>query len=355
MPPNTFPVAPAAAQNLLVSQVNAAWGMVGAGFPKFWEKLGRYMYRDSVAKQAAPVPLQYRNGYYYFIAVDGLTYEQKARFEPWNVSENYGALMAGPIQAERFDSPNIPIELRPGEDPTGQIHAAISTSLKQWADYLPLIFFTRMLVNGRVSDKFPTATCYDGLGLFSLVHKINPTAKKGPASGTKPNLVQLAGAIDESGWAKVKDTLYRFPDVDGRTLPNLIGDTRPLILVPNEMAFVRWAHFLGGPSIPRELIQQGLNAGISSIYVGNAELMHWPYLATEAESGLSFDPEKRSYVFSGNGRLPLIFREEQTPIIKNTGPQQMPAHEMNADIWYARAYAQMGLGEYRGVVAVDEK
>lgn len=356
MPPGVapFPVAPNSAQNLLISQTNTTWGLVGSGFPEFWEKFGQVIYRDTVAKMAAPCPIQYKDGWYLMLANDGISYDFKARFEPWNLMEVTGAIMAGPITAQRLDGPNQPIELRPGEDPTGLIRQVIMEKYKQWAEFLPLTLFTKQLVNGRVSTGFPVTTCYDGLPLFSTTHAINPTSKVGPSSGTLNNIVQLPGAIDESAFTAVSDRLLRFPDVDGVTLPNAMTTSRPLILAPSEATAVRWAHVLGGPQIPKELFQQANNAAITSVLVGRAEIMIFPYLVTLAESGLAFNPEKRSYVFSRSGRRPIIFREEQTPKIQNTGAQAQPAYEFNADVIFGRAYCMTGYGEYRSVVAVDE-
>lgn len=350
-----IPVFPASRAGLVISQVNTTWGKVGAGSPEFWGKLGNALiYRDTTATSAPPCVLQYKEGFYQFVAVAGMEFSVKGRFERWSISEDQGVIMVGPVLAERIDGPTVPMELAADEDPTGMIRQIIQEHMRSWVEFLPLKHFTRMLVNGRVDTKHAAATCYDGLALFSATHKVNPLAKKGKAAGVINNLVQLTGAVDEAGWARCKDTLYRFPDETGERLPNSDGMNRPLLLCPSEQVFIRWAHFLGGANLPKELIQQGLAAGIHSVSVGTADLMVWPYLVTEAEAGLGFDPEKRTYMFSRNGRKPFIWREVETPFVKNTGPTGQPAHEQQADVIYSRAKAAMALGEYRSVIAIDE-
>lgn len=350
MPPRTIPIS-GKSPDLIYSSVNMAWGREGAGSPEIWKALAPMTYRDSIALGAQACSLQSKDGYYLLYAMQGTTaYEIKGRFEHWNIGEGTGVIEVGPMQTYRVEAPATPIELSVEEDPSGALEGLIRENYGIWGDLLPFIAVMRLMINGRSNEKETKQLCYDGEPLFSTAHKINHMAKLGKAAGTRSNLLKLSGAIDESGWAKAKDLLFRFPDLDGERLPN-VGLKRPLVMVPSEQLWLRWAHFLGGPNVVQQLIQQGLNAGISSVYVGNAELMHNPYLVTLAEtSGLNFDPEKRSYVFSNSGRKPFILRESETPRLVT---QDVPSQ--NAKIIGARARLGTLLGEYRGVIAIDEK
>ena len=355
----TLPVLPSTAQAIENTGVNKVWGQQGAGTPKFWERFSRYIYRNSRATKTPPCALQAKDGMYLLMANTGMDIIFKGRFENASVSEETGAIFAGPITARRAESKRQPIELREGEDPTGLVRQAIMGGLGKWGDHLPLRMFARLLTNGRTDGPGavkpgPVQNCYDGQPLFSLTHKINPLAKVGPAAGQKANLIKLKGAVDEAAVTSIFTTLRRWPDLDGVSLPNADGEVRPLILCPSDESAIRWAHVLGGPQLSKELLQQALNAAVSSVVVGRAEIMVWPWLVTEAETGLSFDPEKRSIVLSGTGRAPAIYAEENPPVIRNTGPQGQPAHDKAADELYVRAYVEMGVAEYRSVLAIDE-
>lgn len=356
----TIPVFPSTAQAIENTGVNKVWGQQGAGTPKFWERFARYIYRDSRGTKTPPCALQNKDGQYLLMSNTGMDIIFKGRFEPASTSEETGAIFAGPITARRAESARQPIELFDDEDPTGIIRQVIMGGLGKWGDHLPLRMFARLLTNGRTDgpgaiNPGPVQSCYDQQPLFSKTHKINPLAKVGPAAGIKSNMIALPAGADESAVASIFTTLRRWPDLDGVSLPNADGEVRPLILCPNDSLALQWAHILGGPQLPKELMQQALNASVSSVVVGRAEIMVWPWLATEAETGLAFDPEKRSIVLSGTGRSPAIYREINPPVIRNTGPQGQPAHDKAADELYVRAKVEMGVAEYRSILAVDHK
>lgn len=355
MPP-TIPVVPAANANILSAAINRAWAQYGAGSFEFWSIFGDFIFRDTTATKVSDGAIQATDGYYPIFVNDGLQYTPKGRYEKWDVQENTAAVMVGPITAQRYDSPAQPVEMRPGEDPTGLIRQVIQGALKLWGDFLPMQLFVDMLVNGRWGTR--ALTTYDGQALFSASHRVNITTKvPALAARTLSNLLQLPGAVDESAFAKALTTLQRQPDFNGKILPNAMGVGTVLILCPSEQVMVRWAHVLGAPGmVINQLIQQGQNAGISSVLVGRAQLVVVPYLVTMADSTVGFDPEKRSYMFARTPqRKPFIFREEETPRVRQTTGTDMPAHEQNAILYYARSYVGVGLGEYRNILAIDEK
>jgi hypothetical protein len=355
MPP-TIPVVPGANANILSAAINRAWAQFGIGTFEFWSIFNDFIFRDTTATAVAPGGIQALDGFYPIFVNDGLQYSPKGRFEKWDVQENTAVAMVGPIRAERYDSPAQPVEMREGEDPTGMIRQIIQGSLKLWGDFLPMQLFIDMLVNGRWGTR--TLTTYDGLSLFNALHRVNTTTKDPRlAALTLSNILQLPGAVDESAFTKALTKLQRQPDFNGKILPNAMGLGTVLILCPSEQVMVRWAHVLGAPGmVINQLIQQGQNAGISSVIVGRAQLVVVPYLVTMADSTVGFDPEKRSYMFARTpGRKPFIVREEQPPRVRQTTGTDKWAHEQNAILYYARAYVGVGLGEYRGILAIDEK
>lgn len=355
MPP-TIPVVPGANANLLSAAINRAWAQYGAGTFEFWSMFNDFIFRDTTATKVSEGAIQALDGYYPIFVNDGLQYSPKPRFAKWDVQENTAAVMVGPITAQRYDSPAQPVEMRPGEDPTGLIRQVIGGALKLWGDFLPMQLFVDMLVNGRWGTK--ALTTYDGQPLFSASHRVNTTTKDPKlAAATLSNLLALPGAVDESAFTKALDRLRRQPDFNGKILPNAMGVGTVLVLCPSEQVMVRWAHYLGAPGMNlSQVIQQGQNAGITSVIVGRAQLVVVPYLVTMADSTVGFDPEKRSYMFARTPqRKPFILREEQPPQVKQTSGDDMPAHEQNAILYYARSYVGVGLGEYRNILAIDEK
>ncbi len=354
MPP-TIPVIGGNA-NILSAALNRAWAQYGAGTFEFWSLFNDWIYRDTTATAVGTGAIQATDGYYPIFVNDGLQYSPKGRFEKWDVQENTAAIMVGPITAQRYDSPAQPVEMRPGEDPTGLIRQVINGALRLWGEFLPMQLMIDMLVNSRWGTR--SLTTYDGKALFATDHRVNTTTKvPALAAQTLSNLLQLPGSVDESAFTKAIDRLRRQPDFNGKILPNAMGTGTVLILCPSEQVMVRWAHVLGAPGmVMNQLIQQGQNAGISSVLVGRAQLVVLPYLVTMADSTVGFDPEKRSYMFARTpGRKPFIVREEQAPRVMQTTGTDKWAHEQNAILYYARAYVGVGLGEYRGLLAIDEK
>jgi len=357
MPP-TFPNATG---NLTTSGLNSAWGVRGSGSTRFWGMLNSLVYRDSGASAVGtPVGIQRKENFYYLISNTSMTYLPKARFEAWTVGDETGFIRVGPVVADRVDSVAQPLELDPGEDPSGQLRGSILEGLAKWGNFLPLIWFCRLLTNGRALPKYPISTCYDGQPLVSANHVVNPAhaqLRLVPIS----NLVQLAGPVDEAQWIDAKARLDEFPDLDGVTLPNAEADQKPLILCPSYRVAKRWIHFLGGPQLPKELLMQAANAAISSVVVGDAEVMWCPYLqtqkegpATRTDANFQFDPAKRSYIFSRSGRKPVIFWEKAPPRVIRTRPDSEQAVSQDAEIMVARARLAMAAAEYRGLLAVDE-
>lgn len=364
MPDFSFGQIPVAGNNkagsaLLISQVNHIWGQIGSGDPLFWEKFKGLVYRDSVATSAGGA-LQYLDGNYDLLAVDAMRFEYKGDIESRDLTQLVGSVVVGPLRAERVDGPAIPMTLRPGYDPTGRIRQAIQGAFRTWGLMLPLMQVTSLLVAGRLSVKHAPQLCYDGQPLFSASHKVNPTSQ---TTVTRSNLIVLPSGVDESAWTQVKDSLIQWPDFDGEFLPNATGRMLPLIMVPTTQLAVSWAHYLGAPGMTAKdwVIQQGQSAGISSVVVGDAEIMVNPYLLTVAQKftaagiDIGYDPTKRSFVFSRNGRAPFITREEQTPVVMETGPQGPQAHTNQANVLYTYAFATAGVAEYRSVLAVDRK
>lgn len=346
-----IPNTPGAAA-LLLGGVNTVWGKLGSGNPEFWQWAADLVYRDSTATDVAKVPLHKKEGRYLLVANTAMDYTVRGRMEPRGIGGDTIEILVGPVNAPRIDAKEQGIEIEPGEDPTGQIRQVITDRYSSWAAHLPLIQWCRLLTNGTPDPKVPAPVCYDQQPLISETHLIHPG--KAAAGNTYSNLVKLAAAINEAGWTKVLTQLRRFPDFDGVTLPNAVSMKKPLVLCPSETVANRWIKFLGGPNVPRELMVQGNNAGISSVSVGRADVAVCDFLATVAGPNLNFDPEKRSYVFSRAGRRVTIFWEKVPPRTMTTGQSGHTAYLYQAEILYAYAYAMMHPAEYRGVCAVDE-
>lgn len=336
--------------DVLITSVNHLWGATGAGDPGFWNLWSPMVFRDSAATSVGG--LQSYNGAYDLLACDGMRFTYKGDTETRDAEQIAAAILMGPYRCERIDGPTVMIPLRKGYDPTGRIEQSIRQTFVTWANMLPLVQITGLLVNGRLSAKHPAQVCYDGLPLFNSAHKINPTSKVLPASGTYSNIITLPAAADEKAWVLIKDKLLQVPDLDGVFLPNATPGLMPLIMVATTAQRVRWAHVLGGTNLPRELLMQANNAAVHSVVVGDAEIAVNPYLLTMADDKDAI--QKRSFVFSRNGRAPFIWREEETPIVKDTGAAGPQAHTNNARMIYIQAHTTAGLGEWRSVFEVIE-
>lgn len=373
-----FPIqAPAGASELLIGEVNRAWGLVGSGSIPFWEKWGAFVYRDTVAgagfspsqelMAADNMPgsvlgrLRYPNGYYKLIGCEGLVWSYKGDTEDRDFEQIAGKILLGPARAERIDGPSVPFDaVSPTADPEGDIELAVRGTFSKWSDLTPLMVLTNLLVNGRVSMQKDAAGNFrhdlqapytKAAGLFALNHRVNPQS-----ASTKvfPNLIKLTKSIDENGWAALKDTINQTPDLDGVSLPNAFSAMRPLIMVATEAQWIRWAHVLGGPNIPQALLQLAATgaAGITSVLVGAAELMINPYLQALADSSVPIG--KQSFVFTRGGRMPLIYREELPPFVRDTGVNGAESHKRNVRALYIQARNTALLGEPRSVYRLDE-
>lgn len=338
--------------NAIISRVNNLWGRVGSGSPNFWRVWNPMVFRDTVATDVQPGGLQSLDSFYDLIVTEGLTYEFKGDTEKRNLSSLAGLIMVGPVRSERVDGPAVPIPLRPGYDPAGRIRQAIRDNFSKWSDFLPLKTITRLVMNGRLSTKHPTQTAVDKVVLFSANHRINHLSATNTA--VYPNTITLGAAVDEAAWAATTDLILQCPDLDGQTLPNADNaeGLMPLIMVPTKAQQIRWAHILGGPNLPKELFQQGNSAGISSVVVGEAEIMLNPYMLTEAEDKNA--AKKRTIVFTRNGRKPVIYLEEQTPTITDTGPNGAQAHSHNQQVLYIQAFVTAQIAEWRSIFEVVE-
>ena len=368
MPPQVngaFPTSPTPQGNLTVAGTNLAWGIRGTGSPEVWSSLDELVYRVTGAtgvKQSSGI--QYKEGFFYLIANTAVgQIIPKARFEDWTLGDATNFLRVGPVVADRMDSIAQPMELEPGEDPSGQIKATILDGLMEWGNMLPMFWFARMLTNGRVDPRYPVATCYDGATMFSDQHKINPGQKGLDTAGGIVNVIQLKGAVDEKQWTACRSKLNGFKDVDGRTLANVRpGPKRALVLCPSYEVATRWIHFLGkGLSNLKDLLMQANSAAVSSVVVGDAEVAWNEYLVSEVEAAADrthpsyqFDPAKRSYIFSRRGRKSFIFWEKKTPVARETGENAQDAYVRQANVLFARMYGMMVPGEYRNALAVDE-
>lgn len=349
--PNVPANSPGAA--LVTAGVNMAWARTGSGSPDFWGTFGDVVYRDSAAKMAPLSPLQYKDGYYLMVVNTAMDYAVKARLESRDLSDDTSTVMVGPVNAPRVDAKPQPLELEPGEDPTGLIRQTIEDRYQSWGAHMPLFQLARLLTNGTPIEGMPAPVCYDGQPLISAAHKIDPN--KSGASNEYSNLVTLGAAVNEAGWLDILTRLRRFPDCDGKTLPNATATKKPLIVCPSEAVAARWVHFLGGPNVPKDLLMQGSSAGIHSVSVGRADVVVCDFLATLANSGLSFNPEKRSYIIARGGvRKPVIYREKVTPRVQTTGAGGYAAYKHQAEILYAYAYTTSHPAEYRSIVAADE-
>lgn len=367
MPPNNgaFPSSPSSQGNLTTAGCNLAWGIRGTGSPEVWKSLDELVYRVTGASGVQKATnIQLKENFFWIIANASVgNINPRGQFEDWVLKSTTGFLRVGPVVADRMDSDAQPMELEPGEDPSGQIKSSILQGLTDWGAYLPLFWFSRLLTNGRVDPRYPVATCYDGATLFSDQHKINGTQAGLDTAGGIVNVVQLKSSVDEKQWTSVRSRLENFPAEDGKLLYNTLGvPKKPLVLCPSYEVAMRWAHFLGrGLSNLKDLLMQANSAAISSVVVGDAEVAWLPFLTSVKEdasvrthASYQFDPAKRSYIFSRRGRKNMIFWEKSPPVIKETGPNGEAAHRMQANVIYARMFGMMVPAEYRNAIAVDE-
>lgn len=341
----------------LISAVNYVWGQEGAGSTQFWKDFGAYVYRDSVTSG-----LESEDGFYDLLVTTGLTFEYKAEFAPRNLQQNYGEILVGPARTERIDGPRVFFNaVRPGGPRERRLREAVQEDFRRWADMLPLIQITSLLVNERISPSHPLLrgdgfVYTRGNTFFSTAHKVNPFE---PDSPTFSNKISLAAPIDDTGWATVKDAILQVPDLDGKFLPNAAATMLPRVMVATTTQWLRWARFLGGDSglvRAQQILQVDStgNVSISSVMVGDALLTVNPYLLTLAEPANVDMVRKRAFVFTGTGRKPLIWRERVAPVVKTTGPNDWPAHQFNAETAYIQAEATAIFGEPRSLFAVDE-
>jgi len=356
--------------DLLLGEVNRQWGAEGAGTIEFWRQWDPMVYRDTVATgPSRGKGLRFPNGFYKLIVCEGMRYERVPDDAIRSLTTIAGKIMLGPARAERVDGPAVPFDVvSPTADPEGDIELAVRQSFNPWADFLPMQGMISLLVNGRVSIakeangnyKYPLQTPYTQEpyaanardGYFSKKHLVNPL--NGAASKTFPNLIELAAPANEDGWAQAKDVIVQTPDLDGVTLPNAQGMLPPLVMVPTWKQWRRWAHILGGPNVPKELIQQGDRAGIHSVFVGDAELQVNPYLQTLNDPANAVDITKRTFVFPRRGRKVAIYREEVAPLVKDTGEVGAKAHESNQRVLYIQARDTWILGEPRSGFEIRE-
>lgn len=376
-----FPIqAPAGAGELLLGEVNRAWGLIGAGSVDFWQVFGFAIYRDTVAGDGFTPDagafesdqlavstlgrLRFPNGYYKLMASEGITFDYMGDTEKRNLESMVGKILVGPARGERVDGPAVPLDaVSPTADPGGDIELAVRQTFRKWAELQPLVLMTNVLVNGRVSIKKDAAGNYKhellkpytlGTALIATNHKVNPL---NAASKTFPNLIQLPGSINETGWGEIEDTIRGVPDLDGTSLPNAFSTEVPEIMVGTKAQWIRWAHVLGGPNVPAALLQLAPtgNAAVHSVLVGAARLTLNPYLKALNDPANTVPINKRSFVFPKGGRYPFIFREELPPFARDTGRMGAPAHTHNTRVLYIQARNTMIPGEPRSVFEVQEK
>lgn len=354
-----FPVQGADA-NVLITAINSVWGQEGAGSFDFWKTWGSYVYRDS----ASGTGLESLDAIYDLVTSSGLRYEYKGEFEKRSSESNYGIALVGPVRTERIDGPRVLFNtVKPGGQRSAKLRQAVERDMRLWADMLPLIQLTSLLVNGRLSTKHATISgtghiYTKGSAFFATNHRVNPMDETNTT--TFSNLITLAKPIDDIGWASAKDTIIQIPDFDGKYLPNAIGMRPMRLMVATTVQYLRWARFLGGDAgvaLARQHLQMDPSgtAAISSVMVGDAEIMINPYLLTLAESGNLATVRKRTFCFpGGGGRAPMIWREAVPPIIKVTGPSDSLAHDFNAESAYIQAETGASWGEPRSLIAIDE-
>lgn len=363
--------------DLLITEVNSTWGRVGSGIGpiNFWSRFGSLIYRDSAAGPGYAVPvnadsggsniarLRFPNAVYKLLAAVGIgRHDYKGDMEARSFEQIAGKILLKPLRAERIDGPCVPFDcVSPTSDPEGEIERSVNEIFAAWAEFLPLLQWIRLLVNGRLDAKHPLLIPYTqdtdmggaGGGMFATDHLVNPLQK---GSATFRNLIQLVKPFDEAGWALIKDTVQRIPDLDTLSLPNAFSMSPPLIMLASENAWRRWARVLGGPNLQLPLLMNNdtQQAALNSIYVGGAELMVNPYLYQLATDQTAI--EKTAFLFprGGQQRAPFIFREEVAPLLRRTGKDGALAHSNNMEQLYIQARNAWGYGEPRSVFKILE-
>lgn len=343
-------------EDILISSVNEVWGQDGAGSPMFWEKLGPYVFRDSVTAGE----MESSNGYYDLVSVGGLRYTRKGRTEKRSFEEIGGTILVGPARDERIDGPSVKLDVHRSGARTAKIRRAIDSLFRVWADHLPMEMIIGLMVNGRISPNHPTPSGTDyiytkGSAFFATNHRVNPMDEANTI--TQANLVSLGGTWNTTRWATAKDAMLAWKDMNGKSLPNANTARKPLMMVGTTTQAIRLAQMFGpvGSSTERLLIESASgNAGVDSVVVGEVEIMVNPYLISLAESANLATVQGRTYCFTGGLRAPFIFREARAPMVQTTGPDSYLRHEQNAEGVYIDAEADAIWGEPGSLWAFDE-
>ena len=349
--------------DILITQFNTAWGEQGSGALQFWEIYtpGVIVFRDSTATSVNGGQLQALNNFYEVLALAGLQFIPRGDTEARSRDEASVGALGVTIRPTRVDSKAKPISLRKGYDPTGRIQRTILTGEMTWAMHLPQYVILNAMVNGTDLYGNTLPVSYDGQALFSANHVVNPTDKL-LKSKTYSNIIQLPGPVTEADWGDFQDTMRsQAIDFDGVTLYNA-GATYPLIVCASSKQAKRWMRFIGGPKVFDNfhllpVLINGQPVGISSVSLGEAQIVVDPYIRTIANATAKTTMDLTAYVFprvQGN-RTPLIYAEEQTPQVHVSSEASYQGYNQKMIEVVSDAWVAAGFGEPRSVYQVIEK
>lgn len=345
---------------ILVQSLNSVWGQEGAGSQELWNIWAPYVYRDSVTMEGG---MGFPDRVYDIMVTSGMRFDYKGEHEKRSGESNYGEVLVGPVRAERVDGPQVLFStIKKGAARVRRLREAAQGDFRKWADFLPFQAITSLVVNGRISTKHPvlsgTSFIYTkGSAFFATDHRVNPMDELNTAVFS--NLKTLTKPIDDIGWASTKDMIAQIPDFDGKSLPNAMPGRPMRLMVATNTQWLRWARFLGGDAgvaLARQHLQMDPSgtAAVSSVMIGDAEVMLNPYLLTLAEAANQATVRKRTYCFPGGSRKPIIYGETVAPLIRTRGENDALSHEYNLESAYIQAEHFALWGEPRSLIAIDE-
>lgn len=282
---------------------------------------------------------------YYPMAAIGYKDQPKGDTEKRDFSEG-GVAEIGPVRAVRLDGPSVLRPIRPGYDPYAIIEQGVQ-KMGVWG----LSLWDRIVA--RMLNRNPNS--YDLVPFFSNVHPVNPVDPLN--TDTYDNLLTNTD-LDEAGYSSAWDALSLFPAINGLTLANE-GLNKPWIVVPTKQLYVKALRiFSSGVTVGQVFGANTAAASLETVLPDHAQIVYLPYLVSLAGEGLTgaartaaiAAARKTWYVVSDAGYPPVIIREEVTPQIRLTTENELPAHERDAQLAYAKAYVAAAPADPRSIV-----
>jgi hypothetical protein len=229
----------------------------------------------------------------------------------------------------------------------------IVSNLGQWPRVLMQRLFYEALCNGTQTHKTGAKTlkAYDGLGMFSTVHKCS--SKNPKVTTTYSNDLEITQKEGEAGWYKFRDKLNDIKAWDG--LVRVHAEANGFrVIVSNYAHALWWYRFVtGGPTPqgnwlqPLEIPNVG-TVGIMLARLGDVTLIVDPELATYATDS----QDEFAYVRPNNGgdNKPFVLRYGGT-----VGLVIDKREEYNCEFAGVRSWLEFGILDPRQLIRLKVK